>query len=269
MTAPMTTETSVASPMNAMLEMRKVTKSFERRGQCVTAIEGLDIRVDPGEFVTIVGPSGCGKTTLLRMAAGLETPTNGDILLEGEAAGGPGPKRGMVFQKFALFPHLTVWKNIEFGMKIKKVAQDQRRETISRYLDLLGLKDFAKAYPKELSGGMQQRVAIARALVVEPEILLMDEPFAALDAQMRISMQEMLLELVRLTKITTMFVTHSVEEAVYLADKVVVLSQRPAHVLRVIEIGRDVPWKSLKVPEAELTPEFGQLKREVWSLIRH
>ena len=255
--------------MNAKLEMRKVTKTFDSRGQRVTAIDGLDIRVDPGEFVTIVGPSGCGKTTLLRIAAGLEMPSHGAILLDGAAAGGPGPKRGMVFQKFALFPHLTVWQNIEFGLKIKKVNDDQRREVISRYLDVLGLKDFAKAYPKELSGGMQQRVAIARALVIEPDILLMDEPFAALDAQMRISMQEMLLELVRLTKITTMFVTHSVEEAIYLADKVVVLSQRPAHVFRVIEIGRDVPWKKLKVPEAELTPEFGRLKREVWSLIRH
>ena len=255
--------------MSTKLEMRDVTKAFERQGQHVTAIQGLDIRVGTGEFVTIVGPSGCGKTTLLRMAAGLELPTSGSILLDGKPAGGPGPERGMVFQKFALFPHLTVSKNIDFGLKIKKVPESERRDIIARYLKLLGLEDFAKAYPKELSGGMQQRVAIARALVIEPEILLMDEPFAALDAQMRTSMQEMLLKLVRLTNITTMFVTHSVEEAVYLADKLVVLSQRPARVSRVIDIGRDVPWKNLSVPEAELTSEFGQLKREVWSLIRH
>jgi NitT/TauT family transport system ATP-binding protein len=254
---------------SAILEMRNVTKNFERRGQKVTAIDKLNVRVEAGHFVTIVGPSGCGKTTLLRMAAGLETPSNGEILLDGEPAGGPGPKRGMVFQKFALFPHLTVSQNIDYGLKIKQVPPQARQQIIDRYLGLLGLKDFAKAYPKELSGGMQQRVAIARALVIEPEILLMDEPFAALDAQIRISMQEMLLELVRLTNITTMFVTHSVEEAVYLADKVVVLSQRPAHVARVIDIGRDAHWKKLPVPEAELTPEFGELKREVWGLIRH
>ncbi len=255
--------------MQPKLEMRNVTKSFERRGQSITAIAGLHIQVEPGEFVTIVGPSGCGKTTLLRMAAGLEEATQGEIFLDGETAGGPGPKRGMVFQKFALFPHLTVWENIDFGLKIKKVPEEKRVEIIGKYLALLGLKDFAKAYPKELSGGMQQRVAIARSLVIEPEILLMDEPFAALDAQIRISMQEMLLELVRLTRITTMFVTHSVEEAVYLADKVVVLSQRPATVARVIAIDRDASWKKLKVPEAELTQEFGELKREVWGLIRH
>ena len=249
--------------------MRNVSKSFERRGQRVIAIEGLDIEVATGELLTIVGPSGCGKTTLLRMAAGLETPSTGNIFLDGEPAGGPGPRRGMVFQKFALFPHLTVWQNIDFGLKIKKTPAAERQEIIGRYLRLLGLEDFAKAYPKELSGGMQQRVAIARALVTEPDILLMDEPFAALDAQIRTSMQEMLLELVRLTKITTMFVTHSVEEAVYLADKLVVLSQRPARVVRTIEIGREVHWKKLSVPEAEQTSDFGELKREVWSLIRH
>jgi len=255
--------------MTAKLAMVNVTKRFERQGQTVVAIEGLDLHIDAGEFVTIVGPSGCGKTTLLRIAAGLDLPSRGEIILDGAPAGGPGPDRGMVFQRFALFPHLTVWKNIEFGLKIKKVAEANRTKIIARYLDLLGLKDFANAYPRELSGGMQQRVAIARALVVEPEILLMDEPFASLDAQIRISMQAMLLELVRLTQITTMFVTHSVEEAIYLADKVVVLSQRPAKVVRVISIRRDVHWKCLKVPEAEVTPDFVELKKEVWSLIRH
>ena len=249
--------------------MVDVCKRFERRGQAVVAIEGLDISIAAGEFVTIVGPSGCGKTTLLRMAAGLDRPSSGDILLDGLAAAGPGPQRGMVFQRFALFPHLTVWDNIDFGLKIKKVAAQERDKIITRYLELLKLKDFAHAYPRELSGGMQQRVAIARALVVEPEILLMDEPFAALDAQIRISMQEMLLEIVQLTQITTMFVTHSVEEAIYLADRVVVLTHRPAKVAQVISIGREVPWKKLKVPEAEVTPEFVALKKEVWGLLRH
>ena len=255
--------------MTAKLAMVDVSKRFERRGQAVVAIEGLDISIAPGEFVTIVGPSGCGKTTLLRMAAGLDMPSSGNILLDGMAAGGPGPKRGMVFQRFALFPHLTVWDNIDFGLKIKKVAAQKRDEVITRYLELLKLKDFAHAYPRELSGGMQQRVAIARALVVEPEILLMDEPFASLDAQIRISMQEMLLEIVQLTQITTMFVTLSVEEAIYLADRVVVLTQRPSKVAKVISIGREVPWKKLKVPEAEVTVDFVALKKEVWSLLRH
>lgn len=255
--------------MTAKLAMVDVSKRFELRGQAVVAIEGLDISIAAGEFVTIVGPSGCGKTTLLRMAAGLDRPSSGEILLDGKAAGGPGPKRGMVFQRFALFPHLTVWDNIDFGLKIKRVSGQERDKVITRYLEMLKLKDFAHAYPRELSGGMQQRVAIARALVVEPEILLMDEPFAALDAQIRISMQEMLLEIVQLTQITTMFVTHSVEEAIYLADRVVVLTQRPAKVAKVISIGREVPWKKLKVPEAEVTADFIALKKEVWSLVRH
>lgn len=255
--------------MTAKLAMVDVSKRFERRGQAVVAIEGLDISIAPGEFVTIVGPSGCGKTTLLRIAAGLDMPSSGNILLDGVAADGPSPKRGMVFQRFALFPHLTVWDNIDFGLKIKKVSAQERKKIIDRYLELLKLKDFAQAYPRELSGGMQQRVAIARALVVEPEILLMDEPFASLDAQIRISMQEMLLEIVQLTKITTMFVTHSVEEAIYLADRVVVLTQRPSKVAKVITIGRDVSWKKLKVHEAEVTPEFIALKKEVWGLLRH
>ena len=255
--------------MTAKLAMVDVSKRFELRGQAVVAIEGLDISIAAGEFVTIVGPSGCGKTTLLRMAAGLDRPSSGEILLDGKAAGGPGPKRGMVFQRFALFPHLTVWDNIDFGLKIKRVSGQERDKVITRYLEMLKLKDFAHAYPRELSGGMQQRVAIARALVVEPDILLMDEPFAALDAQIRISMQEMLLEIVQLTQITTMFVTHSVEEAIYLADRVVVLTQRPAKVAKVISIGREVPWKKLKVPEAEVTADFIALKKEVWSLVRH
>ena len=253
----------------AKLAMVQLSKRFERRGHEVLAIQDLNVEVQAGEFVSIVGPSGCGKTTLLRLAAGLESPTGGQVLLDGQPAGGPGPKRGMVFQRFALFPHLTVWQNIDFGLKIKKVAAERRKAIITRYLGLLGLEEFGHAYPRELSGGMQQRVAIARALVIEPEILLMDEPFAALDAQIRISMQEMLLELVRLTKITTMFVTHSVEEAIYLADRVIVLTPRPATVAEVIHVGRDVDWKKLKVPEAELERDFLELKKRVWRLIRH
>ncbi|MFV0473342.1 MAG: ABC transporter ATP-binding protein, partial [Pikeienuella sp.] len=196
------------------LAMRAVDKRFSE----VHALSSVDVEVHRGEFIAIVGPSGCGKTTLLRIAAGLETPTAGEVLLDGAPAGGPGPKRGMVFQKFALFPHMNVHQNIDFGLNLKKVPREKRNETIARYLKLLGLEAFADAYPRQLSGGMQQRVAIARSLVIEPEVLLMDEPFAALDAQIRISMQEMLLELVRQTHITTLFVTHSVEEAIYLAD---------------------------------------------------
>src|SRR5262245_48306320 len=174
-----------------------------------SALNGVSVEVHRGEFIAIVGPSGCGKTTLLRIAAGLDMPTSGDVLLDGNPAGGPGPKRGMVFQKFALFPHMSVHQNINFGLELKKIPPLKRHETIARYLKRHGFAAFAQSYPRELSGGMQQRVAIARALVIEPEILLMDEPFAALDAQIRISMQEMLLELVRQTHITTLFVTHS------------------------------------------------------------
>lgn len=247
------------------LAMRELDKKFGN----VRALSGINVEVHRGEFIAIVGPSGCGKTTLLRIAAGLEMPTSGDVLLDGNPAGGPGPKRGMVFQKFALFPHMSVQQNIDFGLELKKVPRSKRQETIARYLKLLGLESFAESYPRQLSGGMQQRVAIARALVIEPEILLMDEPFAALDAQIRISMQEMLLELVRETQITTLFVTHSVEEAIYLADKVFVLSQRPAKVARIVEVGRSADWKQMKFPEAEQAPEFLALKKEVWGLIRH
>jgi NitT/TauT family transport system ATP-binding protein len=246
-----------------------VMRNLDKRFGNVHALTDINVEVHRGQFITIVGPSGCGKTTLLRIAAGLEMPTSGDVLLDGTPAGGPGPKRGMVFQKFALFPHMNVQQNIDFGLELKKVPRDKRREIIAKYLHLLGLESFAEAYPRQLSGGMQQRVAIARALVIEPEILLMDEPFAALDAQIRISMQEMLLELVRETHITTLFVTHSVEEAIYLADKVFVLSQRPAKVARVIEVGQTAEWKQMKFPEAEQAPDFLALKKEVWSLIRH
>lgn len=247
------------------LSMNAVSKSFGE----VLALKEINVQVHKGEFIAIVGPSGCGKTTLLRIAAGLETPTTGDVLLDGKSAGGPGPKRGMVFQKFALFPHMTVMQNIDFGLELKKVPRAQREEIIMRYLRMLGLEAFAGSYPRQLSGGMQQRVAIARALVIEPEILLMDEPFAALDAQIRISMQEMLLELVRETHVTTLFVTHSVEEAVYLADRVFVLSQRPAVVAEVVEIGQTADWKAMKFPQAEQTAEFLALKKQVWGLIRH
>jgi NitT/TauT family transport system ATP-binding protein len=164
---------------------------------------------------------------------------------------------------------MTVLKNINFGLELKKVPRSERNEITMRYLRLLGLESFANSYPRELSGGMQQRVAIARALVVGPEILLMDEPFAALDAQIRISMQEMLLDLVRQTQMTTLFVTHSVEEAVYLADRIFVLSQRPAVVAQVIEVGKAADWKAMKFPQAEQTAEFLALKKEVWGLIRH
>jgi len=247
------------------LSLKAVGKAFGD----VLALKEIDVDVHKGEFIAIVGPSGCGKTTLLRIAAGLEQPTAGDVLIDGKSAGGPGPKRGMVFQKFALFPHMTVMQNIEFGLELKKVPRAQREEIVMRYLKPLGLEAFAQSYPRQLSGGMQQRVAIARALVIEPEVLLMDEPFAALDAQIRISMQEMLLELVRETHVTTLFVTHSVEEAVYLADRVFVLSQRPAVVAQVVEIGQAADWKAMKFPQAEQTPEFLALKKEVLSLIRH
>ncbi len=263
MTAAAAKDSAVIPPTK--LAMAGVGKAFGP----IEALRSIDVEIRKGEFVAIVGPSGCGKTTLLRIAAGLESPTTGDVLLDGAPAGGPGPKRGMVFQKFALFPHMNVKANIDFGLSIKGVPRTDRDAIISRYLKLLGLENFADAYPRQISGGMQQRVAIARSLVIEPEILLMDEPFAALDAQIRISMQEMLLELVRQTHITTLFVTHSVEEAVYLADRIFVLSQRPATVAQVVEVSSAVDWKRMKFPQAEQDADFLALKKEVWGLIRH
>ncbi len=211
-----------------MLEIDHLRKTFPKEDGEMVAIEDFSLAVQNGEFVCLLGPSGCGKTTVLRIIAGLETLTSGTIKLDGRDVVNSGPDRGMVFQEFALFPWRTVRKNVEFGLEIKGVPPAERKTIGQKYIDLVGLNGFEEYLPKKLSGGMKQRVGIARALANNPEILLMDEPFGALDAQTRNQMQKELLRIWSETKKTVVFVTHSVDEAVYLADRVVVLTARPS-----------------------------------------
>ena len=219
------------------LVYNKITKSFITvRGETVTALKDITLTVKDGELYCLVGKSGCGKTSLLRMTAGLDTPTSGSVTLNGKEVRDPTPKVGIVFQEDRLFPWRTIRKNVEFGLELGNVGKRERKERALHYLDLVGLSSFAEAHPHELSGGMKQRAAIARALVNEPEVLLMDEPFGALDAQTRLQMQEELIRIYEKARRTIVFVTHSVDESVYLADKVVILTPSPGHIEEIVEI---------------------------------
>ena len=216
-----------------VLELRSLEKTFteKKTGRELEVLDGIDLEIGQGRFTCVVGPSGCGKTTLLRAIGGLVEPTSGGILLDGHPVTGPGPERGMVFQEYALFPWRTVLKNVMFGLTLKGMRAEEARGRSDEYLKTVGLTDYENLYPRELSGGMKQRVAIARTLAVEPRILLMDEPFASLDAQARNGMQEFLVELWRETPVTIVFVTHSVDEAVFLGQEIIGLSRRPARIV--------------------------------------
>jgi len=224
-----------------MLKIEKLHKEFPKDDGKMVAIDDFSFEVKDGEFVCLLGPSGCGKTTVLRIIAGLEEKTSGSILLDGKEIDKPGSDRGMVFQEFALLPWRNVQKNVEFGLEIKGLDPAARKESADRYIELVGLKGFENSLPKQLSGGMKQRVGIARALANDPEILLMDEPFGALDAQTRNQMQKELLRIWEETKKTVLFVTHSVDEAVFLADKVIVLTTRPSRIKEVFEVKQPRP----------------------------
>jgi NitT/TauT family transport system ATP-binding protein len=229
-------------------------------GADVVALENIDLRIPAGQFVCLLGPSGCGKSTLLNAIAGFSPPTSGSILVQGAEVTNPGPDRGMVFQEYALFPWMTVAKNIGFGLEIKGLKQAEIDRVVGGLLDKLGLADFRNRYPKDLSGGMRQRVAIARVLALDSPILLMDEPFGALDALTRRTLQDELLRIWAELKKTIIFVTHSIEEAIYLADRIVVMTYRPGTVKRDILV--DLP--RLRDPSA---PEFNALKRELGLLV--
>jgi ABC-type nitrate/sulfonate/bicarbonate transport system ATPase subunit len=249
----------------AKLRVHEVTVAFRtRRGGEIVAIDRLSLDVADREIVSIVGPSGCGKSTLLRLIAGLVRPTSGEIWLDGDQVTDPGPDRGMVFQSYTLFPWLTVQGNVESGPRLRGVPEARRREVAARYIQMVGLVGFEHAYPKELSGGMMQRVAIARALANDPEVLLMDEPFGALDAQTRAFMGELLLDIWQASPKTILFVTHDIDEALFLGDRVYVMTARPGRFRA--EVGLTLPRpRTLEVTTSE---EFVNAKRRVLAMIR-
>ena len=235
-----------------------------RGGQPTRALEPTDIAVGDNDFVTILGPSGCGKSTLLRLVAGLDVPSTGRILLDGKPVKGPGPDRGMVFQSYTLFPWLTVADNVGFGLREKGIAAPERTRVVAEWLERVGLQSFARHYPKQLSGGMQQRTAIARALANGPEILLLDEPFGALDNQTRALMQELLLGIWERERKTVLFVTHDIEEAIFLASRVVVMSARPGRIKA--DLAVDLPHP--RHYTLKTAPEFSALKARLTEEIR-
>jgi NitT/TauT family transport system ATP-binding protein len=253
-----------SDPPPIKLYAREVRKVFRVKGEEVIALDGLSLEVRAGELVTLVGTSGCGKSTFLRLVAGLSEPTSGLIEVDGRPVQGPGPDRGMVFQSYTLFPWLSALDNIRFVLRKQPVSERERDEIARHHLNMVGLTGFERAYPSQLSGGMKQRVAIARALAYNPAILLMDEPFGALDAQTRGLMQELLLKVWAESRTTILFVTHDVDEAIFLADRVYVMTARPGRVRREIEVTLPRPREY----EVELTEPFLAIKREIAHLIR-
>ena len=248
---------------DVVLEVRNLGKTYPSDKRDVVALHDVNVRVHRREFVCVIGPSGCGKSTLIRMLAGLETHTSGDVLLDGRPINGPGRDRGMVFQGYTLFPWLTVKKNVMFGPEMNGRGKLDAERTALMWLDLIGLAKFADAYPHELSGGMKQRVAIARALVNEPRILLMDEPFGALDAQTRTTMQAHLLDIWRNIDITVLFITHDLDEAIFLADRILVLKANPGAVLELIEVPVPRPRRAAQ----SMSPEYVATKTHLEALI--
>ncbi|WP_406404305.1 ABC transporter ATP-binding protein [Streptomyces sp. NBC_00879] len=253
--------------MTAKISFQGVGKTFPVRGKQgqVTALDGIDLDIVAGEFVVIVGPSGCGKSTLLDLLGGLSAPTSGRILLDGEPVTGPGLDRGIVFQQYALLPWRTALGNVEFGLEATRVPRRVRAGRAREYLALVGLTGFEDRHPHELSGGMRQRVAIARSLAYDPDVLLMDEPFAALDAQTRESLQDELLRIWQRTGKTIVFITHGIDEAVHLGQRVAVLTSRPGRIKEVVPIdlgdrGADSDSRS--------SPEFAHHRHQIWSLLR-
>ena len=253
--------------MAAKLEVRGLTKRFEQgTGSTVPVFAELSFEVANLEFLAIVGPSGCGKSTLLRIIDGLVPADAGAVFLDAKEVTGSGHAHGMgfVFQSFDLFPWLTARGNVEFGMRMLNLDRRECRERGSHYIELVGLSGFEDAYPYELSGGMQQRVGIARALAIHPEVLLMDEPFGSLDVQTRDLLQDELLRIWQQEKKTVIFVTHSIEEALYLGDRILVLSPRPSQIDRVI----DVPFARPRADDIKTSPEFLEARREIWALLK-
>ena len=245
------------------LKVKNLSRIYEGNNGPVVALQDVNLTVKESEFVMIVGPSGCGKTTLINIIGGLDEATSGEVLLDGKPVSAPGVDRGMVFQGYSLFPWLNVQKNIDFGLKMKGIPAAERADQAKKYIELVGLKGFETALPKQLSGGMKQRVAIARTLANEPEVLLMDEPFGALDAQTRVVMQELLADISRRTGTTILFITHDIDEAVLLGERVYVMSRRPGTVRDVIEV--NIPGE--RSHNSLVLPEFLETKKQIMDML--
>jgi NitT/TauT family transport system ATP-binding protein len=247
------------------IQFDRVSVDFPTSHGPMRVLDDVSFDIRNGEFVSIIGPSGCGKTTMMNIVGGFVEPTQGQVLLDGKPVRGPGPDRGVIFQEYGVFPWLTVRQNIAFGLKLgaSKIDAAQREETVARYMKLMGLEDFANHFPKHLSGGMRQRLAIARAYAVRPEFLLMDEPFGALDAQTRSAMQDLLLQVLQNEGKTVMLITHSVEEAIYLSSRIVVVTARPARIRTII----DVPFGYPRAEDVHEDPRFGELRAHIRDLV--
>lgn len=244
--------------------VENVDKTFvDSKKREVTALQNINFSIEKEEFVVLVGPSGCGKSTLLNIVGGLMSPTNGTVYFEG--TNGKKPNLGIVFQEIALFPWRSVYENVIFGLEESGASKQEQQEKGKHYIEMVGLSGFESAYPKQLSGGMRQRAGIARALAIEPDLLLMDEPFSALDAQTRTIMQEELLTIWNRTKLSTLYVTHNIQEAVYLADRVIVLSRHPGQIKSIIQI--DMP--KIGRDQEQYRAQFEQYADQIWQLIRH
>jgi len=242
-----------------------VSVSFPTPRGELNVLDNVSYAIGNGDFVSIIGPSGCGKTTMMNLLAGFVKPSSGSVTLDGKTITGPGPERGVIFQEYGVFPWLTVEQNIAFGLTLRanRASQEEIRSICARYMGLMGLADFAEAYPKALSGGMRQRLALARAYAVRPEFLLMDEPFGALDAQTRSNMQDLLLAVLQQEGKTVMLITHSVEEAIYLSSRIVVTTARPARIKEII----DVPFGYPRAESLHESAAFGELRSHVRDLV--
>jgi len=246
------------------IEIRDVSVRFGRNGHGTEAVSRVSLDVAPGDFVTVIGPSGCGKSTLLNIVAGFLRPTEGEALLDGAAINGPGADRGVVFQQYSLFPWMTVRKNVEFGLKMQGINANAREPAARSLLGMAGLLAFENHYPDQLSGGMKQRVGIVRALATSPQVLLMDEPFGALDSQTRAVMQEILTNMWQQLRLSVLFITHDIEEAIFLSEKVYVMTARPGRIKAEIPI----PLPRPRTPEMMASPTFHALVRQLKGLIR-
>jgi NitT/TauT family transport system ATP-binding protein len=254
------------------IQIESVRRDFRANGTVVSALDDVSLEIAQMEFVAIVGPSGCGKTTLLRLVAGLDFPTSGRVSVGGIEVSGPGPDRAVVFQQFALFPWKTVAQNIAFGLSCRGATRQEQSEQVRKFVSMMNLDGHENSYPHQLSGGMQQRVAIARSYALAPDVLLMDEPFGALDAQTRTVMQEELKGICRAHPRTVLFITHAVDEAVYLADRVVVMSRRPGRIYEIVDVAqfrnRENWGQYERIEDVMDQPSFIQIRTHIWRLLR-